>query len=457
MTKIKKKETPPDIQGSRESVPATALQNGRFIEEYLSALQTVYGARVYRDMARSDYQIVRLLRVLTAPILSAKFEYVPIDADDQDQVKQAKFKNKLWTKDWGKRTWNQTLFEFLTYLKYGHMVAEPYAHVVNDSEFGKVITLRNIGSISPISIREWDIQGGEVKRILQQTSLPDGNYFEKWIDGSSLIILTNEQEGDNFEGISVLRGIYGNYIRKELYLRIDMIGVEKMAVGTPVVFAPQYLLNNKEEMAKLQQVLGSYCAHENQFVILPTSLRGNEKEKGFYIEKGEYNSEAVQNSIMREDTATLDAVLASFLNIGVYRSGGNSQNEGQMGLFLNSLLSVANYIAENRDEIAHQYFVLNFGEPKVKLTTKVSGITQDDAMKAMEILRGYIMSDAIRPDDRLEKFTRDKLNLPEADISTARQLKPDPTDEANSDPSRKTKEKTTKPQSSPQNPKKEGH
>ncbi|MCX6223930.1 MAG: hypothetical protein NTV01_04155, partial [Bacteroidia bacterium] len=192
-----------------------------------------------------------------------------------------------------------------------------------------------------------------------------------------------------------------------------------------------------------------------QFLILPTSLRGNEKEKGFYIEKGEYNSEAVQSSIQREDCNCMDSILASLENIGVYRSGGNSQNEGQMGMFLNSLLSVAEKIASVRDSISHAYYQLNFGEPETKLNTKISGITQDDASKAMEILRGYAISNIVQPDDRLEKFVRDKLTLPEKDSTSVRELKPaaDP----NSDPIRKVKEKTAAPQVKPENPVKKGH
>jgi hypothetical protein len=192
-------------------------------------------------------------------------------------------------------------------------------------------------------------------------------------------------------------------------------------------------------------VLSSYCAHEQQYLILPASLNTKDKEKGFTIEKGEYNSEAVQSSIMREDTACLDTILASFQNIGVYRSGGNSQNEGQMGMFLNALLSVAQYIAESRDEIAHSYYVANFGEPAERLDSKISGITKDDAEKTMEIMRGYVISNIIQADDRLEKFVRDKHNLPEADKSTVRDpaaVDPDP----NNDPVRKTKESTAKPQ-----------
>jgi hypothetical protein len=224
------------------------------------------------------------------------------------------------------------------------------------------------------------------------------------------------KEGDNFEGISILRNVYGNWIRKELYLKLDMIGLEKMSVGTPIFYVPSGQLNDATELAKIEAIGESYTSHEKQYLILDAKL----KEGGFEIKSGEYHASDVDTAIKREDAAILDSILASFLMIGTQRAGGNSQNEGQTALFLNSLLSVSNYITENLDRLTSYYFNLNFGVPEVGLKMKISGITKDDAKVAMDILRGYITSGAIRADDRLEAKLRMDLALPDADLSTAR-------------------------------------
>lgn len=414
------------VSKSRRSVSGTEIYGNMFDEEYLGALATAEVAYdVYDKMFRSDYQIKRVMWAMMSPILSGSFEYEPIDDKDQKQVKQALFKNRLWNVNTIDK-WNNTLFQILSYLQFGFGVFEPYGHVVKDRELGTIITLKSIGLLRQSTIKEWDIVDGEVKRV-RQCANRNGEFFDEWISGKRLKFLTNMKLGDNYEGISVLRSIYGNYIRKDLLLRLDMIGNEKMAVGTPIVFVSKATLDNPTKMDKLEDMLESYCAHEKNYMILDKELKGRkDEEPGFRIEKGVYDSKSVQDAIQREDTKMMDAILASFLDIGVYRSGGNSQNEGQMKVFLNSLMSIAEYICEFRDEIAHEYYVANYGEPEVRLDTKISGITLDDKQKTMEIIRGYVQSDVIRPDEPLEKEFRRNLGLPEKDPSTERETVANP-------------------------------
>ena len=175
------------------------------------------------------------------------------------------------------------------------------------------------------------------------------------------------------------------------------------------------------------------------------------QEPGFYIQEGKYDSSAVQGSIQREDSKIMDSVLASFLDIGLSKAGGNSQNEGQMEMFLNSLLYIADYIAKARDTLAHSYYVLNFGEPKVTLTTTVTGITRKDAQKTMEIIRGYVQSDVLRADEVLEKSIRHDLKLPEKDEKTERDNVSNPDKNTF-----RTAPGEEKPQKKPAQPKKDG-
>lgn len=411
----------------RRSKSGTKVRGGRFWEEYLSVLQhrqTRY--QTFDKMRRSDYQIARMLRTLKAPILSGNFEYKPIDPNDSEQKRQTLFKNRLFKKHCVDK-WQNTLYQILSYLDFGFIVTEPYAHVVKDPDLGKVITMRSLGLLRQSTIAEWDIKDSVIKRIRQisSESVEREGYQDKWISGKRLHCLTNQKEGDNFEGISLLRMVYGNYVRKDLYLRLDMIGIERMAVGTPVMYMPDSKISGDDttDLSNMEALLEAYVASEKQFLILPKSLKGNKDEPpGFVIQEGRYDSSAVQSAIQREDTKIMDSVLASFLDIGVYKSGGNSQNEGQMEMFLNSLLSVAEMVAEFRDDIAHAYYVLNFGEPKVRIDTSITGITKNDAKQIMEILRGYAQVDIIRPDERLEKEIRADLKLPEKDEATERQI-----------------------------------
>ncbi len=269
------------------------------------------------------------------------------------------------------------------------------------------------------------------------------NLADTWINGKELLIFSNEKEGDNFEGISILRAAYGNYIRKDLYLRLDMIGQEKMSVGTPIFFLPKKMLTDASEIAAVKEAGEAYTSHEDAFLILDDKL----KEDGFRIEKGEYSSEAVDTSIKREDMGILDSILAGFLAIGTQKSGGNAQNEGQMEMYLNSLLFVAEYIANKLDILSHAFYVFNFGEPKERIDMLVTGIARKDVRAMMEVIRGYVTSKVIQPDDRLEKRVREDLKLTEIDEDSIRDINATPDYEEDQDEGDK---KDPKKQKSPE-------
>jgi len=399
----------------RMSDPGTNIQGQKIYEDYLSTLNTPINTyTAYNKMRRQDYQVKRMENVLTAPIKGGKFRFLAKDENDPQQIHQITYKNNFY-KQWADQTWQNILDEILTYPLFGFTIFEPYFKLVDDALFGKIFTLANMGFIKQSTIDKWDIVENKVKRIYQRVST-NAKFISKWIDGKDLIIFTNQREGNNFEGISILRAAYGPYIRKELYLKLDMIGNERMAIGTPIAFVPASYFNNATELAKLEGVLQAYTSHQKAYMIFSDRL----KDEGFRIEDGSYNSEAIDRSIKREDQAMLDSILAGFLAIGTAKSGGNAQNEGQMELYLNSLLFIAEHVAEILSNLAHKGYVMNFGEPEIRLDMSVSGIRRNDAKKIMEVTRGYATSNIIEPDDRLEKYVRDELDLPEKDFESSR-------------------------------------
>ncbi len=408
-----------EVTTKRKSGTGTDIRSDNFYEEYLSTLRGALGYAVYDQMRRSDYQVQRALRVIYTPLLAGNYEFLPLDDNDAEQVKQATYKNNFFHK-YPMKNWHSILTEILGMLPFGFSMFEPYMHVVDDMELGKVTTLRDLGYIKQKTIDKWEIKDAEIQKI-HQLYYGDAP-IDKWINGSGLLCFSNLQEGDNFEGISVLRSAYGCYIRKDLYLKLDMIGAEKMSVGTPIFFVPNNIINNPTEKARIESIGEAYAAHQKAYILLPEAL----KEGGFEIKEGKYNSDAIAKSIRREDMAIVDLVLASFLEIGTAKAGGNAQNDGQMGLFLNSLMSVAQYIADTLSDYVHCAYVFNFGEPKVRLDMTVSGIAKDDAKEAMEILRGYTTSGLVRADDVLERRIRKDLGLTKIDESSVREFRTTP-------------------------------
>jgi len=402
-----------NVATKRTSISGTDIRGENFYEEYLATLRGAKGYATYDQMRKSDYKVQQALRVIYTPLLSAKFEFVAKDENDEEQMKQVLYKNNYYKK-YPVKNWNSILTEILGMLPFGFSLFEPYQHVVEDPELGKIWTLKDMGYIKQKTVQKWNIKEAKIDRI-RQLYYGDET-IDKWIPGDTLMCFTNQQEGDNFEGVSVIRSAYGCYVRKDLYLKLDMIGAEKMSVGTPIFYVPKGMINNSAEKAYIESIGQAYAGHQKAYIILPDEL----KDGGFDIKEGKYNSDAIAKSIRREDTAILDLILASFLEIGIGKSGGNAQNDGQMQLFLNSLLATGEYISDKLSDKAHKDYVFNFGEPEVRCDMVVRGIAKDDAKTAMEIIRGYITVGAVRSDDNLEKKIRRDLELPEIHAESTR-------------------------------------
>jgi len=384
-------------------------------EDYLArfnAEPTSYNE--YNKMRKGDYQVKRMLNVLKGPIRSAKFRYFPVDTKDEEQKKQAMFKTRFYRQHPIKR-WEDIISEILLKLDFGFSYFEPTSHTVEDPDLGAIVTLKDLGYIKQTTITKWVRKAGELVAIEQQYSDQNGESATVEIPIEDLIMFINDREGDNYKGVSVLRSAYGSWVRKDLYLKLDMIGLERMAIGTPIVFAPKSLLNNRQDNEYLFETVRKYLANEQAGIVLDDRLK-----EGFEILKGEYKSDAIDSSIKREDMGMLDSILASFLSIGTGRAGGNAQNEGQMEMFLNSLLFIAESIANILDDLAHRYYVINFGEPEVRLNMDISGIANNDLKREMEVIRGYVTADIIRGDVILESFIRNRLGLPGKDEATER-------------------------------------
>jgi len=400
-----------DLELKTDSVGSsgTIIQAGIFREEYLTALEFSGCAyENYDKMRRQDYEIKRVLRAVQTPILSANFDFMPLDPNDEEQLKQAQFKNNVF-KCWTTKKWREQLQDILSYLTFGFAVFEPTIHVVEDKDFGTIQTLKTLGFRKQDTIEEWKIdEDGQIEYVRQNIIGTDHDRDVK-LTGDEIIVFTNDKEGDNYEGISIIRTAYGPYKRKLLYEKIDMIGIEKMAIGTPTIFANAKIWNDPKELPRIQEVLRRYSSHEKQYMILPESL----KDGGFEIIRGQYDSTSVRNSISQENLNITKSVLASFLDIGTLSRGGDKQTEQLVGFFLNSINNIGEYICEQIDPLVHQIYVMNFGEPDVKLGLKCSGINKKDLSQMSTIIKTLVDAGALTPDDGIEFKLRSELDLPQ--------------------------------------------
>jgi hypothetical protein len=399
----------------------TEINAGYFAEEYLVKLRGRAGARIWDEMRRSESQVAMLLSAVMNPIKAGNwdFEAAADVADGEKHKELVEFCAKEMI------DWETHIHEALTMIIFGFSLFETVHNVVfNHPKFGTFNGLKGLAFRSQKTIERWytDRATGNLEKV------------EQWVTGDLrpedsqkitmlaefLLIFTLQKEGDNYEGISALRPMYGPYFRKNLYLRIAAIGLEKNAIGTPLGTTPKGKQSAGDEAA-FKTVLENFTAHEAAYLIKP---------EGWEIEllKSDFDAAAVKEMVLLENTEMINSMVANFLALGTNGGGGAFALGSDLSdFFLNGIQNFANIICGvwNR-KLIPDLVKLNFGPQQAYPKLRASGINDKAGKELAEIINSLSSAQALKPDMKLEEFLRKQYNMPKADPTTSRDPKPAP-------------------------------
>lgn len=394
----------------------TRIFSGYFDEEYLEKLRGHKLAKEFDRMRRSDPQIKMLLRAVKNPIMGAKFEIEPA-SDMPDDVADAKLVEHILFRDCEK-PFSKTVGEALTCVDFGHAILEKtYKLVMNHPEFGTYHGIASLDLISAKTIEKWNFDP-VTKKLVSVGQLADGDLGANiTIPVEDLLIFTMDMEGANFEGVSWLRSCYGNFFRKNLYQKLNAIGIEKFAVPTPIVTFPPGV-QNEEQFDAIMEALEVYTSGQANYMTKP---------EGYEItfEKSVYDPEMVDGSIDKEDARMSKAFLANFLELGMSGSGAYALSNDLSDFFLAGLSHIADEVVGvlNRDLIPC-LIKYNRG-PRAKYPRlKHTGISDKAGKELSEIVKNYVDAQVIVPDDALEASIRKRHDLPKVSLLGQRKNPP---------------------------------
>lgn len=397
----------------------TELYAGYFNEEYLQALRGKMGAKIYDEIRRSESQVSMLMNAVMNPIKSGVWEFESADPTEVPDAKKHKELIEYMAKDM--IDWETHLHEALTFLIFGFSLFERIDNIVfNHPKFGTFNGLKGLAFRSQKSIERWIVSRdtGNLEAVEQWVVgdiTPEGNTIIR-MDSDFLLVFSLQKEGDNYEGISALRSMYGPWFRKNLYLKIAAIGIEKNAIGTPMGTVP----SGKEESAefsRFQETLSNFTSHEAAYIIKPT---------GWDIEiiKNEFDPSKVKEMIVQENTEMINSLVANFLALGTSGGSGSFALGSDLSdFFLNGLQNYAQLICGvwNRKLIPEK-IKQNFGPQQAYPKLKATGINDKAGKELSEIIRTFIDSGAIKADGPLDEYIRKQYSLPKADPTTAREV-----------------------------------
>ncbi len=397
----------PEKNGVFYGYTGTSITGGRFDEEYLINWDRETSLDSYDKMRRSDSQVKMVLSAVKNPIKSAKFNHVPQDNDEQSK-QIAEFLDWNWF-DNPLFDFEQWMTELLTYLDFGFCIHEKKFATYDHKEYGLVHILADMGFRKQQTIWEWDVKGKKglqgVRQIAYGDTVDDQTSGDVYIPIEKLCMFVNEREGDNWEGIALLRPCYGPWFRKNIYLKLNSIGIEKAAIGTPVGTYPRGA-ENEEDKAAFKTALQNFALHESSYMMIPELYKVE-------IIKIQFDSEKVMAGVKYEDIQMAKSILFQFLELGTNSSSGSFSLGSDMSDFaLSALQFVGDGICKKMDEINQKLVEWNFGEVEWVPRAKCSGINQKSGEELSTVIKNFTDAAVIRPDDRLEAEVRERYHLP---------------------------------------------
>ena len=399
-----------------QGATGTEIYGGYLDVEYLGQLAgTRQRFDTFYRMWTSSPTLQMCEKAVSAPILGAKWRFRIKEEFEGSATaqKQLEFYESAFDSD---RLYD-LVKDILTSIIYGFYLGERYYKLVNVN--GQMLWAPRVKFLSQRTIDQWIIKKGKWVGAIQRAYGDTSDDSNVEISSANLIHYAIDQQGDNFEGISMMRACYGNYVRKNANYKNIAVGNRILSIPFIAVTQPEIggILKD-EDVEKLSEFLDQRVSGDKyrSHIIFPQGFEAKDIPSSFDPMK-------LYDSNQREDLEMARNFLASFLMLAGGGQGSFALSKSLSDFFLQSLESKAKRIetAINKG-LVRPTSALNFGEEQMVEAThsEVGGQAGKDLAAAIS---GMTQAGIIIPDDPLEAWTRKKYGMPEADREGER---PDP-------------------------------
>jgi hypothetical protein len=409
-----------------ETVGTTGVESyaGYPKEEYLEDLRGSKRAKVFDKMWRSDSQSKMLYNAVVNIIKSATWEIEATpDSEGVEPTEEQKADrdliNHILFKDTG-QAFSRFLSDAMTFVKHGHAAVEKtYKLVLDHPTFGTYHGIEGLDLISPKTIERFNLDkesGGRELESITQQAFGDVNASVD-IDADYLIMIVLDQEGGNFEGVSMFRPIYGNYYRKNFFQKINAIGIERFAVPSPIITVPPGF-QERPEFAALLTAVENFCSGQSNFLTVPEGVT-------VVFERNVYDPQKVEEAIEGEDRRAAKAFLANFLELGMKSGGSFSLSADLSDFFLGGLKHIAQLVCDAvNTQLIPELILINRGTRSTYPRLVVSAIDDKAGKELADVLGTLIDKKVIIPDDQLEINMRKRFGFPKKSTEGQRDVTP---------------------------------
>lgn len=379
------------------------------LEEYNQRLVGRNALQQYDIMRRSDSTIRGILLVVKLPLLSATWKMKPAHVDKNDpeataKQKQADYKARFIERELHRKiSLDNVIRSMLSSFEFGFDVQEKTLELT-DFEGQTRIGIANIAKRKQVTLLRWETKDG--KPGFQQL-VPKGATID--IPMEKLIVFSYDKEGDNYEGISLLRYVYKDWDIKDKLTVVNAIALEKLAVGVPKGVPRDNTTPTPADLAKVEEILSNFRANQKGY-IQETETVGIE----MMDMKGNSTKDVIP-TLNYHDSRISKSALAGFLEIGGHSgSGSQALAKDLTSLFMKSESAMAKMIISTlHEQLIKQLCDLNFtdmSEGYPELT--VSNLADDDVTALSTAMSALVTAGAVTPDATMEDKLREIMGMP---------------------------------------------
>jgi phage gp29-like protein len=394
-SEVNKKDLTTELGGTGTTIIGGFLANQDYNPDFTGTRRIT----VFDEMRLSDATVRAGLNMVKLPILSADW-YIKEPSGDSELGEPASFVDRQLFKN-PSFSWTALLRQILTMCENGNSIFEKVFEQLTNGKIG----WKRLAPRLSKTIYRWTLQDGQSPGIYQ--ILPTGKTAEipRW----KLLYFINEQEGSNYEGISLLRAAYMPWYYKKLYYKIDSIAAEKQGMGVPQIKVPNQA--SPQDKAKARQIAQNIRANEKAYHELPM---------GFTIEFMDTHADTLKDCkemIDHHDRQISKAFLAQFLELGAQKSGSYALSSSQSKLFLLGLEYLTKIIQEEMNKAIKELCDLNF--PGLKEdeypTLEYGAIGEVDYTQLSEALSKLSSGGVVTPTPEMEKYLLNTMKIPVAE------------------------------------------
>jgi len=375
----------------------THRYSGMFYEEYSNEFRGTKRIDTIEKMRRGDGAIRGLLTAIKSPILRSEWSVESEDTTPKGEEIRAFVEKCLFGMH---RTWKDFLREALAYLDFGFYTFE----LIWEKRDGRIVLI-DLAPRIPASIERWKLKDGRFG-IVQRLLTDEVKQYEVEIPAEKLLLLTNEKEGDDVTGQSILRAAHKHWYYKNGLYSIASIAAERYGVGVPIVTLPENSGDSEREQA--QEMVQNISSNERSFAVLP---------HGFTFEiktpSGNPQGQAIEQQIQHHNVQILMSVLATFLSLGSGDSGSFALSRDQSSFFLNICTDLIKYVEEQIEkQVIRRIVDLNFGVQEIYPELHHTPLGEVDYQEFSSTLSSLVGANLLDVTPDIKQHIHSIFNLP---------------------------------------------